>query len=148
MCPILNRIDPAQLETSLPKRVEYITKFIEFGPEDAAALRAAAPIVKQITNCAVDAVYEKLFSFDVTRATFLSRNTGFDGKLATRLEEITHESEIIKFSEQTFEYLDKVGLMHTGPAAFQHREKKEPLHVDYMHCSLVDLFIHLFSVKG
>ncbi|ELU41091.1 hypothetical protein AG1IA_04872 [Rhizoctonia solani AG-1 IA] len=30
----------------------------------------------------------------------------------------------------TFEYLDKVGLMHTGPAAFQHREKKEPLHVD------------------
>ncbi|KAH7338256.1 Protoglobin-domain-containing protein [Rhizoctonia solani] len=160
MCPILNRIDPAQLETSLPKRVEYITKFIEFGPEDAAALRAAAPIVKQITNCAVDAVYEKLFSFDVTRATFLSRNTGFDGKLATRLEEITHESEIIKFRKdflrawmfkvftadytdiKTFEYLDKVGLMHTGPAAFQHREKKEPLHVDYTHCALLLGHVH------
>ncbi|CAE6521397.1 unnamed protein product [Rhizoctonia solani] len=160
MCPILNRIDPTQLETSLPKRVEYITKFMEFGPEDAAALRAAAPIVKQITNGAVDAVYEKLFSFDVTRATFLSRNNGFEGKLATRLEEITHESEQIKFRKdflrawmfkvftadytdmKTFEYLDKVGLMHTGPAAFQHREKKEPLHVDYMHCALLLGHVH------
>ncbi|CAE6410241.1 unnamed protein product [Rhizoctonia solani] len=160
MCPILNRIDPTQLETSLPKRVEYITKFMEFGPEDAAALRAAAPIVKQITNSAVDAVYEKLFSFDVTRATFLSRNNGFEGKLATRLEEITHESEQIKFRKdflrawmfkvftadytdmKTFEYLDKVGLMHTGPAAFQHREKKEPLHVDYMHCALLLGHVH------
>ncbi|CAE6468600.1 unnamed protein product [Rhizoctonia solani] len=160
MCPILNRIDPVQLETSLPKRVEYVTKFIEFGPEDAAALRASAPIVKQITNCAVDAVYEKLFSFDVTRATFLSRNTGFEGQLATRLEEITHESEQIKFRKdflrawmfkvftadytdiKTFEYLDKVGLMHTGPAAFQHREKREPLHVDYMHCALLLGHVH------
>ncbi|CAE7211388.1 unnamed protein product [Rhizoctonia solani] len=160
MCPILNRVDPAQLETSLPKRVEYIAKFMEFGPEDAAALRAAAPIVKQITNSAVDAVYEKLFSFDVTRATFLSRNTGFEGKLATRLEEITHETEQIKFRKdflrawmfkvftadytdiKTFEYLDKVGLMHTGPAAFQHREKKEPLHVDYMHCALLLGHVH------
>jgi hypothetical protein len=44
-----------------------------------------------------DLVDEKLFSFDVTRATFLSRNTGFEGKLATRLEEISHESEQIKF---------------------------------------------------
>ncbi|CAE6435254.1 unnamed protein product [Rhizoctonia solani] len=201
MCPILNRIDPTQLETSLPKRVEYITKFIEFGPEDAAALRAAAPIVKQITNCAVDAVYEKLFSFDVTRATFLSRNTGFEGKLATRLEEITHDNDQIKFrwvtflrdrirflhvkfdprstykyntpssiqtlpgslrsirkdflriwmfkvftadytDVKTFEYLDKVGLMHTGPVAFQHLEKKEPLHVDYMHCALLLGHVH------
>ncbi|CAE6450786.1 hypothetical protein BN14_06490 [Rhizoctonia solani AG-1 IB] len=107
MCPILNRVDPVQLETSLPKRVEYVTKFMEFGPEDAAALRAAAPIVKQITNCAVDAVYEKLFSFDVTRATFLSRNTGFEGKLATRLEEISHESEQIKFR-----YALRIGHVH------------------------------------
>lgn len=62
MCPILNRIDPVALDTDLEKRVEYITKFIEFGPKDAAALRAAAPIVKQITNSAVDAVCKFLTS--------------------------------------------------------------------------------------
>jgi hypothetical protein len=45
---------------------------------------------------------EKLFSFDVTRATFLSRNTGFEGKLAERLEEITHDSEQIKFRWAAF----------------------------------------------
>lgn len=160
MCPILHRIDPVALDTDLAKRVEYITRFIEFGPKDAAALRAAAPIVKQITNCAVDAVYEKLFSFDITRATFMSRNAGFEGKLAERLEEITHDSEQIKFRKdflrawmfkvftadytdlKTFEYLDKVGLMHTGPAAFHHREKKEPLHVDYTHCALLLGHVH------
>ncbi|KAG9097763.1 hypothetical protein FRC06_007215 [Ceratobasidium sp. 370] len=156
MCPILHRIDPAALETDFCKRVEYITKFIEFGPADAAALRAAAPIIKQITNDTVDAVYEKLFSFDITRATFLSRNTGFEGKLAERLEEITHDHEQIKFRKdflrawmfkvftadytdiKTFEYLDKVGLMHTGPTAFTHREQKAPLHVD---CTPTVLFI-------
>ncbi|QRV78466.1 protoglobin protein [Ceratobasidium sp. AG-Ba] len=166
MCPILHRIDAAALETDLPKRVEYITKFIEFGPDDAAALRAAAPIVKQITNEAVDAVYEKLFSFDVTRTVFLSRNTGFEGKLAERLEEITHENEQIKFRKdflrawmfkvftadyndiKTFEYLDKVGLMHTGPAAFSHREKKEPLHVDYTHCALLLGHVHTILTKA
>lgn len=58
MCPILHRIDAASLDNDLAKRVEYITRFIEFGPKDAAALRAAAPIVKQITNGAVDAVCE------------------------------------------------------------------------------------------
>ncbi|KAG9088502.1 hypothetical protein FRC07_012523 [Ceratobasidium sp. 392] len=166
MCPILHRIDLATLENDFPKRVEYVTKFIEFGPADAAALRSAAPIIKQITNDTVDAVYEKLFSFDITRATFLSRNTGFEGKLAERLEEITHDHEQIKFRKdflrawmfkvftadytdiKTFEYLDKVGLMHTGPAAFSHREKKEPLHVDYTHCALLLGHVHTILTKA
>ncbi|KAG8703508.1 hypothetical protein FRC09_004119 [Ceratobasidium sp. 395] len=166
MCPILHRIDPTTLENDFGRRVEYITKFIEFGPADAAALRAAAPIIKQITNDTVDAVYEKLFSFDITRATFLSRNTGFEGKLAERLEEITHDHEQIKFRKdflrawmfkvftadytdlKTFEYLDKVGLMHTGPAAFTHREKKEPLHVDYTHCALLLGHVHTILTKA
>ncbi|KAG8696504.1 hypothetical protein FRC08_007109 [Ceratobasidium sp. 394] len=166
MCPILHRIEPGALETDFCKRVEYITKFIEFGPADAAALRAAAPIIKQITNDTVDAVYEKLFSFDITRATFLSRNTGFEGKLAERLEEITHDHEQIKFRKdflrawmfkvftadytdiKTFEYLDKVGLMHTGPTAFTHREQKAPLHVDYTHCALLLGHVHTILTKA
>jgi hypothetical protein len=42
-------------------------------------------------------VDEKLFSFDITRASFLPRNSGFEGKIATRLEDITHDSPQIKF---------------------------------------------------
>ncbi|KAG8751259.1 hypothetical protein FRC12_012524 [Ceratobasidium sp. 428] len=49
---------------------------------------------------------------------------------------------------KTFEYLDKVGLMHTGPAAFTHREKKEPLHVDYTHCALLLGHVHTILTKA
>jgi len=38
---------------------------------------------------------------------------------------------------QTFEYLDRVGVMHTGKAGFKHREKKDPLFVDYAHCAIL-----------
>ncbi|KAG8744010.1 hypothetical protein FRC10_010989 [Ceratobasidium sp. 414] len=151
----MQHVDATTINTDLQARVDYLVKFIEFGPDDAAALHTAAPIVKGLTNGAVDAVYEKLFSFDITRAAFLSRNSGFEGKVAERLEDITHNSEQIKFRKdflkiwvakvftsdytdpKTFEYLDKVGIMHTGQAGFKHREKKAPLHVDYVHCAIL-----------
>ncbi|KAG8781106.1 hypothetical protein FRC12_022216 [Ceratobasidium sp. 428] len=100
-------------------------------------------------------VDKKLFSFDITRASFLSRGSGFEGKVAERLEDINHDSEQIKFRKnflkvwvakvftadytdpKTFEYFDKVGIMHTGQAGFKHREKKSPLHVDYTHCAIL-----------
>ena len=38
----------------------------------------------------------------------------------------------------TWEYLDKVGLMHTGQSAgFKHRETKPALFVDLLACSLL-----------
>ncbi|QRV78616.1 protoglobin protein [Ceratobasidium sp. AG-Ba] len=144
----MQHIDAQEIENSLPARVDYLAKFIEFGPKDAAALHTAAPIVKDLIAGAVDAVYEKLFTFDITRASFMERNTGFQGKVATRLEDITHNSEQIQFRKnflrqyvakvftadysnpKTFEYFDKVGIMHTGQAGFKHREKSSRLHVD------------------
>ncbi|CAE6449363.1 unnamed protein product [Rhizoctonia solani] len=151
----MQHVDANLINTDLQARVDYLVKFIEFGPEDAQALHGAAPIVKPLVSAAVDAVYEKLFSFDITRVTFMSRNTGFTGKLAEKLEDINHNSEQIKFRKdflklwlikiftadyndpKTFEYLDRVGVMHTGKAGFKHREKKDPLFVDYAHCAIL-----------
>ncbi|KAG8749744.1 hypothetical protein FRC11_011081, partial [Ceratobasidium sp. 423] len=151
----MQHIDANLINTDLQARVDYLAKFIEFGPKDVEALHGAAPIVKPLVSAAVDAVYEKLFSFDITRVTFMARNTGFAGKLAEKLEDINHDSEQIKFRKdflklwaikvftadynnpKTYEYLDKVGVMHTGKAGFKHREKKDPLFVDYAHCAIL-----------
>ncbi|CAE6464570.1 hypothetical protein ACGC1H_006048 [Rhizoctonia solani] len=153
--PRMQHVDANLINVDLQARVDYLTKFIEFGPADAEALHGAAPIVKPLVGAAVDAVYEKLFAFDITRVTFMARNTGFTGKLAEKLEDINHNSEQIKFRKdflklwlvkiftadyndpKTFEYLDRVGVMHTGKAGFKHREKKDPLFVDYTHCAIL-----------
>ncbi|TFK18597.1 hypothetical protein FA15DRAFT_660582, partial [Coprinopsis marcescibilis] len=37
----------------------------------------------------------------------------------------------------SWEYLDKVGLMHTGQMGFAHRGGKPPLRVEYMHCAIL-----------
>ncbi|CAE6442358.1 unnamed protein product, partial [Rhizoctonia solani] len=151
----MQHVDAKVIESDLQARVDYLTKFIEFGPNDVEALNNAAPIVKPLVGAAVDAVYEKLFSFDITRVTFMTRHTGFTGKVAQKLEDINHESEQIKFRKdflkiwvvkiftadyndpKTYEYLDRVGVMHTGKAGFKHREKKDPLFVDYAHCAIL-----------
>ncbi|QRW20785.1 protoglobin protein [Rhizoctonia solani] len=151
----MQHVDPHLVNTDLQARVDYLAKFIEFGPEDVEALHNATPVVKPLVGAAVDAVYEKLFSFDITRTIFMTRHTGFTGQLAEKLEDINHNSEQIKFRKdflkvwvvkvftadysdpKTFEYLDRVGIMHTGKAGFKHREKKDPLFVDYAHCAIL-----------
>ncbi|KAF8747334.1 Protoglobin, partial [Rhizoctonia solani] len=129
----MQHVDPHLVNTDLQARVDYLAKFIEFGPEDVEALHNATPVVKPLVGAAVDAVWQ----------------------LAEKLEDINHNSEQIKFRKdflkvwvvkvftadysdpKTFEYLDRVGIMHTGKAGFKHREKKDPLFVDYAHCAIL-----------
>lgn len=56
--PGMRHIDADLINTDLQARVDYLTKFIEFGPADAEALHNAAPIVKPLAGAAVDAVCE------------------------------------------------------------------------------------------
>ncbi|KDN46934.1 hypothetical protein RSAG8_04011, partial [Rhizoctonia solani AG-8 WAC10335] len=86
--PEMRHIDANLINTDLQARVDYLAKFIEFGPADVEALHNAASIVKPLAGAAVDAVYEKLFTFDITRVTFMARNTGFTGKVAEKLEDV------------------------------------------------------------
>jgi hypothetical protein len=56
--PMMQHVDPNAINSNLQARVDYLAKFIEFGPADIEALHGAAPIVKGLVNAAVDAVCE------------------------------------------------------------------------------------------
>jgi len=94
----------------------------------------------------VNAVYEKLFSFDVTKQSFLRRNEGFSGTLtASSVEDITTDDEQIvfrkgmlsryfgkllsePFDEKMVSYLDRVARIHTDTPT-----KKSRIQVEYVH---------------
>jgi hypothetical protein len=127
----------------LPARIHYLRNFIEFTAEDAAMLHAAKPVVAPLVPTVVDMVYTKLLSFDVTAKAFVPRQTGYEGgEVPASVEALTPDHPQIKFRKdflkaylvrlvtmdyddmKSWEYLDKVGLMHTGEAgrgAFKHR---------------------------
>jgi hypothetical protein len=45
---------------------------VGFGAADIAAIHASAPVVAPLVETVVGAVYDKLFSFDVTKVWFIS----------------------------------------------------------------------------
>ena len=150
----LYHVDPTTLN-DLQTRVGYLKRFIGFTEDDEAALHAAAPIVAPLVPAIVDAVYEKLLSFDITAKSFVPKQTGYSGEVPTNLEDLTPTHPMIRFRKdflgkylvklvtlnyqkpESWAYLDKVGLMHTGRAGFAHRISKPALRVDYIHCAIL-----------
>ena len=129
-------------ETSLndlQSRVQYLRSFIDFTDKDAEALHAARDVVAPLVPFVVDTVYVKLLSFDITAKSFVPRQTGYDGEAPANLADLTLKHPQIAFRKDflagylrklvtmdyskpsSWEYLDKVGLMHTGQAGFSHR---------------------------
>ncbi|KAG6901124.1 hypothetical protein C0995_000373 [Termitomyces sp. Mi166 len=150
----MQHIDPVSLD-HLPTRIAYLRDFIGFTKADVDALHAAAPVVGPLVPTVVDTVYEKLLGFDITAKAFVPRQTGYTGVAPARLEDLSMDHPQIRFrkdflaeyckklvtmdyeKESTWEYLNKVGLMHTGVAGFKHREKKPGLRVEYIHCGIL-----------
>ncbi|KAF8155588.1 Protoglobin-domain-containing protein, partial [Crassisporium funariophilum] len=150
----MRHISPSSLN-DLTSRVQYLREFIGFSEEDAAALHAARDVVAPLVPIVVDTVYEKLLSFDITAKSFVPRQTGYEGEAPAKLSELSMNHPQIKFrkdflagylvklvtmdysKEQSWEYLDKVGLMHTGEAGFSHRKSKPALRVEYIHCAIL-----------
>src|SRR5262249_9386223 len=81
----------------------------------------------------VDAVYEKLFSYDATKRHFVPRQTGYEGPLPSDVGSLNVEHQMIQFRKQHLTrylvalvskaydakmvaYLDMVGKMHTPKA--------------------------------
>lgn len=155
----ITHISPASLVNDFPTRVSYLRQFINFTSDDEAALHAAAPIVGPLVPAIVDAVYTKLLSFDITAVAFTPRQTGYTGKVPSGINDLSHDHPQIKFRKdflakylvklvtmdyskpESWQYLDKVGLMHTGAAGFAHRAKKSPLRVELIHCSILLGFV-------
>eukprot|EP00762_Andalucia_godoyi_P002353 ANDGO_07549.mRNA.1 hypothetical protein len=146
-CPFVH-IEEPRLETDLGYRAQYICKFVEFDAEDVKTMNALAPVLAPLVPTVVDAVYTKLFSFDVTKSVFLKRNEGFQGRLDADLAHLSQNSEQIKFRKDMLSkylvrvvtgnydtamisYLDWVGKIHTDKAG------AKTINVDYIHCGLL-----------
>ena len=131
--PTLKRIDEPRLERDLGYRFGYVAEFMGFGPDDVAAIHAAAPHLAPLVPALVDAVYVKLFSYDATKRHFVPRQHGYDGEVPMDLEDLTLDHEQIKFRKghlaaylkrlvtgaydgKMVGYLDLVGKMHTPKA--------------------------------
>jgi hypothetical protein len=129
----MKHIDERRLESDPGYRFGYVAEFMGFGEADVAAIHGAAPILAPLVSALVDAVYEKLYSYDSTWRHFLPRQFGYEGKVPANLEELTPDHEQIRYRKQHLGrylaalvtkpydakmvgYLDFVGKMHTPKA--------------------------------
>jgi hypothetical protein len=129
----MQRIDEARLETDLAYRFGYLTQFMGFTAEDDAAIHAAAPLLAPKVPALVDAVYDKLFSFDSTKRHFVPKQSGYEGPVPESVESLPMEHPMIAFrkkhlggylaalvtrtyDEKFVSYLDFVGKIHTPKA--------------------------------
>jgi len=129
----MQRIDEVRLESDLGYRFDYLARFMGFGAEDVAAIHASAQHLAPLVPALVDAVYDKLFSYDATKRHFMPRQSGYDGPVPTDLESLDQNHEMIQFrknhlarylaalvtrpyDEKFVEYLDFVGKIHTPKA--------------------------------
>jgi hypothetical protein len=138
----MQQIDEQKLESDLAYRFGYLTEFIGFGEDDIAAIHGSASVLAPIVPQLVDAVYDKLFSYDATKRHFVPRQSGYEGDVPQDLESLQLDHEMIEFRKQhlgrylerlvtkpydenMLKYLDLVGKMHTPKAGS--RELDVPL---------------------
>ena len=129
----MKHIDERRLETELPYRFEYLAEFMGFSADDIGAIHGAAPHLAPLVPALVDAVYDKLFSYDATKRHFVPRQSGYEGDVPTSLESLAMDHAQIQFRKQHLgrylaklvtapydgrmvNYLDHVGKIHTPKA--------------------------------
>ena len=129
----MKHIDEARLEVDLAYRFGYVAEFMGFGPDDVAAVHAAAPHLAPLVPALVDAVYDKLHTYDSTWRHFLPRQAGYEGEVPLTLEQLTMDHPQIAYRKQHLarylaslvtkpydgkmvEYLNMVGKIHTPKA--------------------------------
>lgn len=126
-------IDEQKLEADLQYRFSYLSEFIGFGEEDIAVIKSAAPLLAPLVPALVDAVYQKLFSYDATKRHFVPKQSGYEGETPLSIESLELDHPMIKFRKshlakyletlvtgaydaQMVGYLDMVGKIHTPKA--------------------------------
>src|SRR5262245_56192320 len=129
----MKRIDETRLETDLAYRFTYLTEFMGFTADDVAAIHGAAQHLAPLVPTLVNAVYDKLFSYDATKRHFVPKQSGYNGPVPEGLDSLTQDHEMIQFRKQHLGrylaalvtkpydngmvcYLDMVGKIHTPKA--------------------------------
>lgn len=126
-------IDEARLETDLAYRFNYLKDFIGFSDHDVKLILGSAVALAPKVKGLVDAVYDKLFSFDATKRHFVPRQSGYAGDVPISLLALTADHPMIQFRKDKLarylvklvsgpydasmvNYLDMVGKIHTDKA--------------------------------
>lgn len=129
----MKSIDEEKLESDLGYRFGYLTEFMGFSGDDIEAIHGAAAHLAPLVPSLVDAVYEKLFSYDATKRHFVPRQHGYEGDVPESIDALAQDHEMIQFrkqhlgryltalvtkpyDEQMLSYLDLVGKIHTPKA--------------------------------
>ena len=129
----LRRIDENRLETDLQYRFGYLADFMGFNEEDIKTIKSTAPLLAPLVPVLVDAVYDKLFSYECTKRHFVPKQFGYEGSVPESVEKLEMNHEMIQFRKahlakyleklvtgaydaQMVQYLDFVGKMHTPKA--------------------------------
>ncbi|MFC1757636.1 protoglobin family protein [Planctomycetota bacterium] len=129
----MRAIDECRLETDAQYRFEYLSEFIGFTSNDAAAIQAFAPHLGPRIAELVDKTYNRLLAYDATARHFVPKQHGYDGDVPIDLAELNLDHPQIQFRKdhlnryfmqligrsydaKMVQYLDIVGKMHT-PAA-------------------------------
>lgn len=143
---MVEHIETHRLHGDLRYRYDYLCKFLNFTSQDILMLNNLAPILFPRIPVIVDTVYRKLFSFDVTKQSFLVHQQGFDNiasdtNVDTCLQSIqmTFRRDMLsmylrrvlsqaEWNDTFLQYLSRIGEIHsnrseTGPA----------INVDYIH---------------
>ncbi|KAL7622861.1 hypothetical protein AAE478_006540 [Parahypoxylon ruwenzoriense] len=142
-------IDRKDLYTNLETRIQYLHSFIDFSSNDIEALITGSKYIKQLIPAIVNIVYQKLLQYDITARALETRSTSYEGPVDDNLNEnspqILHRKMFLRAylaklcsdpsTLEFWEYLDKVGMMHTG------RGREHPLHVEYVHIGACLAFI-------
>jgi hypothetical protein len=130
---MMKHIDEPRLENDTAYRVGYVSEFMGFDAGDITAIQAAAPGLAPLVPVLVDAVYQKLFSYDATKRHFVPRQSGYGGPVPESIDALTVDHEMIEFRKghlarylvalvtrdydgKMINYLDTVGKMHTPKA--------------------------------
>ncbi|KAI9208894.1 Protoglobin-domain-containing protein [Polychytrium aggregatum] len=151
-------IDRDRLYTDRLYRFQYLCSFADFDDSDIAAIKASAPLIAPLVPTIVDAVYERLFSFDITKSSFTQKNEGFEGEVSD-LDHLTLDHEQIKFRKNHLKgylvklvsaeydakfvnYLDWVGRIHV-----RNQLKASKINVEYVHINALFAFLHGFLAE-
>jgi hypothetical protein len=154
--PMMQHISAESLNI-LPSRIDYLKSFLQFTEDDGVAINSSASVLGPLIPTVLDVVYTNLLSYDITAKPFAPKQPGYDGPapasvsdLALDHPQILHRKDFLKryllqlvknedwtASSKIWDYMDKVGIMHTGEPGFKHRARRPELRVEYVHMGLL-----------
>eukprot|EP00741_Cyanophora_paradoxa_P005565 tig00000900_g5395.t1 len=152
-------VDKAALRDDSVYRYQYLSEFMGFSEEDIALIKSSAPLLGPLVPGLVEAVYEKLLSFDATKSYFVPPEgpEGLDGAAEAFAKVIAYRKAMLNsyltklvtadYDGDFVAYIDRVGKVHTHSAG-DRRVEVELVHVSALFGFVHDALISTFAVSA